>query len=54
MIRQSLMIIDILSTQSLAKSDSGILVVCEAVNSEGMATRETRLQVSGKLKTSKS
>lgn len=37
---------NVLSTQSLAKSDSGILVVCEAVNSEGMATRETRLQVS--------
>lgn len=41
---------NILSTQSLAKSDSGILVVCEAVNSEGMATRETRLQVSESIR----
>ena len=39
----------VLSTESLAKSDSGVLITCEAVNSLGKASRETQLQVSGKL-----
>ena len=38
----------VLSTESLAKSDSGVLITCEAINSLGKASRETQLQVSGK------
>jgi len=36
----------VLSTESLAKSDSGVLITCEAINSLGKASRETQLQVS--------